>query len=279
MRSDKHSPPKAFFATHPVFRYEEFQHAHSRSGKRSTHTSHAVLKQHVAAGNLLRVRRGLYATVPPGASPKTLQLDPYLLASRLAPDAVVAYHAALQFHGKSYSLWSRFQYLSRHREKAFRFRRAEFVAVLPPAPVRDLPDFGGGVQDHQRQGLTVRVTSLERTLVDLFHSPRHGGGWEETWRSLESVEFFDLDAVAGYALKHDSAVTVARVGFFLEQHREQLMVEDRHLKRLAAAAPAHPIYLDRRRPSGRLQKRWNLVVPQVVLNRSWAEVLSVPVVH
>ena len=31
----------------------------------------------------------------------------------------------------------------------------------------------------------MRVTSLERTLVDLLHAPRHGGGWEETWRSLQ----------------------------------------------------------------------------------------------
>ena len=132
---------------------------------------------------------------------------------------------------------------------------------------------GGGLVNKRRNGLGVRVTTLERTLVDVFHAPRHGGGWEEIWRSLEAVEFFDLDAVADYALKLRSAVTIARVGFFLEQHREQLMVEEQHLARLQEHAPSHPMYLDRsKREPGKLLSRWNLVVPEWVLNRTWAEV-------
>ncbi len=41
----------------------------------------------------------------------------------------------------------------------------------------------------------MRVASLERTLVDVLNRPRYPGGWEEVWRSLESVAFFDLDRV------------------------------------------------------------------------------------
>jgi predicted transcriptional regulator of viral defense system len=44
-----------------------------------------------------------------------------------------------------------------------------------------------------RSGLSLNVTTFERTLVDVLDAPRHGGGWEEIWRSLESVEFFDID--------------------------------------------------------------------------------------
>jgi predicted transcriptional regulator of viral defense system len=107
----------------------------------------------------------------------------------------------------------------------------------------------------------------------VLDAPRHGGGWEEVWRSLESVEFFDLDAVTDYVLALDSAVAVAKVGFYLEQHREQLMVEDRHLERLRAHAPAQPVYLERaKREPGRLQAGWNLIVPERVLTRAWADV-------
>lgn len=111
--------PVDFFARHLVFRYEEFVVAHTDSGKRSRQTSATVLKQHVAAGNLLHLRRGLYATVPRDLSPEKVQVDPYLLAANLAEDAVVAYHAALQFHGKAYSVWNRFHYLARARTGAF----------------------------------------------------------------------------------------------------------------------------------------------------------------
>jgi hypothetical protein len=75
--------PTDFFARHSVFRFEEFREAYLSAGKRSPETTASVLKQHVAAGNLINVRRGLYARVPEGADAATFRVDPYLLASRL----------------------------------------------------------------------------------------------------------------------------------------------------------------------------------------------------
>ena len=185
---------------------------------------------------------------------------------------MLAYHTALQFHGKAHSVSRRFTYLTLTCARPFEFRGIEFTPVPVPPPLRTLNDFGGGVVRKHRGGLPVRVTTLERTLVDVLDASRHGGGWEEIWRSLESVEFFDLDAVLDYVAKLGSAVTAARVGFFLEQHRDPLMVEDQHLARLQAQAPSHPMYLERsRREPGRLLARWKLVVPERVLNRTWAE--------
>lgn len=57
---------------------------------------------------LVRVRRGLYAVVPPGASAESYPVDPFLLASRMAKDAVQAYHTALEFHGEAYSVYEYF---------------------------------------------------------------------------------------------------------------------------------------------------------------------------
>lgn len=264
--------PVDFFARHPVFRYGEFVVAHADSGKRSRQTSATVLKQHVAAGNLLHLRRGLYATVPRDLSLEKVQVDPYLLASKLAEDAVVAYHAALQFHGKAYSVWNRFHYLACARARVLSFRDMEFVPVQPPVALRNLSDLGGGTTEQRHAGDLVRVTTLERTLADVLDAPHRCGSWEEVWRSLEMVEFFDLEAVVDYARKLGSALTAARVGFFLEQHREPLMVEDRHLDAFRALAPTQPRYLDSKREPGKLVARWNLVVPQRILTRAWAEV-------
>jgi predicted transcriptional regulator of viral defense system len=259
-----------FFASHPVFRHEEFVAARTVR-KRSTSTSNNLLAKHVAAGRLLRVRRGLYATVPQGVKPDRASVDPYLVASRVTGDGVVAYHAALQFHGRAYSVWRRFHYLTRRPSKPFSFRDLEFVPVQAPLAVRSRRDWGGGVAEAPHAGGRVRVTTLERTLVDVLDAPDKSGGWEEIWRSLEMVEFFDLEAVIAYAVALGSALTVARVGFFLEQHRDALMVEDRHLARLRAHAPAQPRYLDGVRRPGRLVSPWNLIVPEYVLHRRWED--------
>jgi|SRR5450432_335830 len=265
--------PTDFFAQHTVFRFEEFKAEHQGSKKRSRETTAAVLKQHVAAGNLINVRRGLYARVPEGVDAATFRVDPFLVASRLSKDSVIAYHSALEFLGKAHSLSQRLTYLSSRRARPFQFQDTEFIPVLVPSSLRKLPDLGGGLRDERRQGLTVRVTGYERTLVDVLDAPRQGGGWEEIWRSLEGIEFFDLDAVVDYALRLGSALTTARVGFFLEQHREELLVEDRHLASLSAHAPTQPQYFERRhRKGGKMVPRWNLIVPEAVLGRTWAEV-------
>jgi predicted transcriptional regulator of viral defense system len=265
--------PTEFFARHPVFRFEEFRDAHQLGGSRSPETTGSVLKQHVAAGNLLHVRRGLYARVPEGAAAATFRVDPYLVASRLAEDAVIAYHGALQLLGKAHSQSQRLTYLSSRRAKPFAFQDTEFVPILVPVALRELPDLGGGLREERRHGLAVKVTGYERTLVDVLDAPEHGGGWEEIWRSLEGIEFVDLDFVVAYALRLGSALTIARVGFFLEQHKDPLLVEERHLKALRSRSPAQPRYFDRRhRKGGELLPRWNLIVPEQVLTRSWEEV-------
>jgi hypothetical protein len=164
----------------------------------------------------------------------------------------------------------RYAVLTRSHLRPLSFQGSEFVGVRPP--LRALPDLGGGVVTEAHAGGTVRVTTFERTLVDVLDAPDLGGGWEEVWRSLEMVEYFDLAAVVAYALKLGSALTAARVGFFLAQHRESLSVEEQHLKPLREHARRQPSYLDREREPGRLVKSWNLVVPDRVLDRTWEEV-------
>lgn len=259
-----------YFEAHPVFTHAEFLAAHTARG-RSPSTSNNLLARHLAAKRLIRVRRGLYATVPRGTSPERAAVDPYLIASHLADDAVVAYHAALQFFGRSYSVWHRFHYLTGRRGPAFSFRNMEFVPVLRRNLFGNESAKDDAVLETSHSGGRVRVTTLERALVDVLDSPDKGGGWEEIWRSLEMIEFFDIDAVLRYTRSIGSALTAARVGFYLEQHRDSLMLEEQHLIEFEKMAPDQARYLDGSRKPGKLIKRWNLIVPEYVLGRGWEE--------
>jgi predicted transcriptional regulator of viral defense system len=110
--------------------------------------------------------------------------------------------------------------------------------------------------------------------VDVLDRPALSGSWEEIWRSLEAIEFFDLDKVVEYALLLGNATTIAKVGFYLEQHRESLMVEENHLTPLRDHRPRQPHYLDSsNRKSGKVVADWNLVVPVDLFERTWGEVL------
>ncbi len=273
-RVEDRLPPGAldFFATHPVFRREEFVHAVDPKGTRSPRTLETLLGYHMGTGRLVRVRRGLYASVPRATSPADVVVDPLLLAAKVTDDAVLAYRTALEHHGKVYSTNSECIALSEHAVRPFTFRGHRFRIVPFPRTAGAGSPVMYGLLPQERQGVAIRVTTLERTLVDLLDRPDLGGGWEEVWRSLELVEFFDIDQVVAYAQRLANATTTAKVGFFLEQHRESLMVGDKELKRLRRLAPKQPHYMSPRDSSkGRLVPGWNLIVPTAILDRSWEE--------
>jgi len=258
-----------FFVKHPVFTVEELDEYLGKENR----TRDSLLAYHRRYGRIISIRRGLYAVVPPGSSPESAPVDPYLLASKMTTDATLGYHTALEFHGKAYSVFNKIYYLCGRNSQPLLFRSYEFISVLVPKALRGHPSELFGLKQYERSGVAIRATNLERTLVDVMDRPDISGSWEEIWRSLESVEYFKLDDVVEYALLLGNATTASKVGFFLDQHRSERNVNDAQLDRLRTLRPRQPHYLDRNnRKGGQLVAAWNLVVPDVVINRTWAEV-------
>lgn len=263
-----------FFRKHPVFTGKELAAHLSSLGEVGERAQESLLSYHRKAGRVVRIRRGLYAVIPAGTDPDSYMVDPFLVAAKLTPDAVLSHHTALEFHGKAYSVHTHLIYSTSRPLGPVTFRAHLFRGAKFRQPLLRLGKEHFSVSSSERFGQELRVTSLERTLVDVLDRPALSGSWEELWRSLESVEFFDLDEVVAYVRLLGNATTASKVGFFLDQHRETLMVEDRHLAILHDMRPRQPHYLNRsRRRSGRFVSEWNLVVPGEVLERAWGEVL------
>jgi predicted transcriptional regulator of viral defense system len=246
----------------------------SERGSTNTNTRKALLTYYQSKGRIVSIRRGLYATVPPSNDPDTYPIDPFLVAAKMADDAVLAYHTALEYHGKAYSVYNRLTYTSESSSRLMEFRKRQYTRISVPYALRSAGEEMIGVEQSNRAGVAVRVTNLERTFVDVLDKPETTGSWEEIWRSLEMIEFFDVDQVVRYVRLLGNATTTAKVGFFLDQHRESLMINDSALVPLLREVPKQPHYLNRALRKGcRLVTAWNLMVPENILNRSWAEVL------
>ncbi|MEA3288295.1 MAG: transcriptional regulator [Candidatus Marinimicrobia bacterium] len=261
-----------FLARHSVFTINELDDFLLQRGTTKISARNSVLRHHKGAGRIKLIRRGLYAVIPTGANPDTYQVDPYLIASKLKPDAVLAYHTALEFHGNAYSVYSRFTYTSSERSAPLKYQSSEYLRVPIPTAFRKKAPDSAGVKTIIRSGGSVQVTNLERTLVDVLHRPDLSGSWEEIWRSLGSVEYFDTEQVIKYVKALKNATIAAKVGFFLDQHRDTLLLDDSYLTPLQRLVPKQPHYLERgNRKDCKLIKDWNLMVPHKILDRDWEE--------
>ena len=262
-----------FLAKNSVFTLEEFKSCLAKRGTTGVRSAESLLTYYLKAGHVIRVKRGLYAAVPVGSDAKKFVPDPFLLTAKMAPDAVLVHHTALEWHGKAYSVFSHFTYQTGTSANVLSYGGWKFQPVKLAVPLQKKEKADFGVLTGECNGMDVQVASLERTLVDVFDRPIYSGSWEEIWRSLESIEFFDLDLVVEYACLLGKSLTAARVGFFLEQHREELMAEEKHFQKMRKLRPKQPSYFDRRKKTGKLNKEWNLIIPEDVLNKAWEEIL------
>lgn len=251
--------PAEFLHTHALFSREEFVRALSPRGHRAPATLTKHLQTWRREGRLHAVRRGVYVRLAAGQKPGAPAVDPLALASRLAPDAVVAYHTALEAHGYAQSSFERLYFATWSKTRSLRFQGRQYVPVRPREGLRRAKE--AFVVQVVRSGLEFRAASLERTVVDVLDRPDLAGGMDEVWRSLASVEALDFAVLGRYAALVARPLLVSRLGYVLETHAERWLTPKKLLATLEAQRPRGTVYLERRQP-GRFVRRWNLIVPR-----------------
>lgn len=264
---------KKFLSQNKVFRLEELDEYLSNKGTANRETRKSLLRYYTKQGRIIQIRRGLYYVSDLEGTGQKASYDAHLIAAKIKPDAVLGYHTALEYYGKASTVFFQYHYLSHYRIEPIKFRSNTFLAVKFPRALVKKGKEMFGVATHKRDGVDIRVTNFERTFVDILDRPELSGGWEEVWQSLENIEYFNLDQVLEYVQILDKAILAAKVGYFLEHHRERLMVEEKYLNMLQEFIPKTPHYLgDCRNKKNQMIKKWNIIVPLELVNKTWEEI-------
>lgn len=261
-----------FFDQHPVFTHSEFTQFLISQGSLNANTHRESLAYHLKKGHIVQIRRGYFASLPMSEwGSLNYPIDSFLIAGRITPDAVIGYHSALDFYGLSYSMYNQLSFMSQQKVRPFTYQ-SRFICLPFPKTLCDKNQTHIEVQKIDRHGLDIYVTSIERTIVDLLDRPNYAGGWEEIWQSAAHFPILKLNKMIKYAFFLQNATTIAKLGFFLEQHKELFSVDENTLNILQERIPTHIHYIERnKRQSGKLIKRWNLVVPTAIIERIWEE--------
>ena len=261
-----------FLEHSPVFTMSELVHwLQNNFAKTPRIAAYNFIKNRRRAGRLAVVKEGLYFLVRPGATATTTPLDDFLLASKLAPDAMLAFHTALDVLGFAHSLFSHHYYFSKTSRRPLRFRKGLFRCVKFPTVLLKDHTQSFGMEKVERLGQKVITTGKERTLVEALEHPEYCGGFEETYRCLEKMPYLQFDVLVKYLELRHMKKLYAVVGFFLEQHQDEFHVDEALLRHLESMKPSTPDYWDRSKKESAYAKRWNLVVPKAVTRRSWEE--------
>ena len=257
-----------FFYKHPVFRLDEIIQW-KRSNGIIISTAKNLLAYYLKQGRIVSIKRGLYAVVSPDESIDDLMVDPYLVAGKASDQGALGYHTALELHGVAYSSFEHFYFVTSEKIRRFQFQGRSYQAVTPPS---SLADDDIEVIIVNRQGVDVRVTSIERTFVDMLDRIELSGGWGEVLRSVGRIGVLDIDRIVTYCLLMNKSILSAKVGYVLEQRLGVFAPTDDQLKLLQNNKPRRPIYVSvaKGKPS-KLCRKWNIMLPPGVYRKVWEE--------
>lgn len=263
----KSSATLRFLESHAVFTREEFESEVDPTV--SPRTRHNNLRNAVRREQARRIAHGLYVSNIGVFRNKVP--SPLLVASKVAPGAVLAYHSALEAHGVAHTSARTIYYLSDKQVAPFsihgyRVRRAPSLSARSPATA------GLTLITQARVGDTlVVVTSRERTLVDCLARLDLAGGLEELLRSVGSFTTMTSADVARYVAALGSPTLAARAGWLMSLMASDWLFDPRPVEDLRSSLKRGTYWLQRRRSDVEYEfvSPWRLYVPAGLPYLDW----------
>lgn len=163
-------------------------------------------------GKIKKIRNGLYVSIDQAGVINSTKFE---IASKISPNSFVAFHSALEYYGLN-QVFNNMVVGSSTKFNDFEFDGIEY----------NLKNVQNYEQVNYIESAKVRITTLERTIIDCIDNIELAGGIEEILNALQQIKALDetklLDALKSY----DKVLLYQKAGFILEQFKEELMLSD-----------------------------------------------------
>lgn len=163
-------------------------------------------------GEIRRIRRNLYTAVD------LFTLDDFsnrfIIASNLTDNSFVSFHSAFEFYGFYNQVFYDVQVSSNKYFQPFSYNDYDYK-YFETNTLKQV-DYVQG----------VKVTSIERTIVDSINMLGKVIDVEELVKCIELVEEVDEDKIIEMLLEYNKDILYRKVGYFLSFFKEELKISD-----------------------------------------------------
>ncbi|GAB1433130.1 hypothetical protein MASR2M29_17550 [Spirochaetota bacterium] len=216
------------------------------------HAAHSLLYDYTNAGYIERIRRDFYTAI--SLETKQPIANKFMIATNIAKEACVSFHSAFEFYGYANQVFYEVYVTSASRFSGFTYDGISYTRVSPRI----------------ESGITttntgIRVTDLERTVIDSIYAFEKIGGLEELFRCLMLVPTLRADKLLFYLENYGLANLYQKTGFILMQFLEQMSLPKTFFDYCKSKIPRSKKYLysekDALSSQFVLHKDWMLFAP------------------
>ena len=211
-----------------------------------------LCREYQKKGYIEHIKRNLYVAI----SLETQQpiASRYMIASHISKDATVSYHSAFEFYGYSNQVFYEMQVTSESRFRDFEYDGVTYRRVAPRIT--------GGVTKING----IRVTSLERTVIDSINLFEKIGGLEELLRCLALIPALDEAALTACLAEYESGFLYQKTGYILTAFADSFGLSESFFAMCKSHLPKGKTYLSRESQGFIWHEKWKLYAPKNLMH-------------
>ena len=214
-----------------------------------------LLRRYKKLGLISQIRRDLYSAND--LANKTTLATKFEIASQITPSAYLSYHAALEYHGLANQVFYELYISSEERFNSFEYEGVNYTYCKS--------GILNGIVNPPMDSM-VKVTDLERTIVDCIDSINRSGGVEELIMSFSLITYLKEERLLTYLEAYQKQFLFQKAGFILSYFRKEMKLSDDFFIECRKKIGKSIRYLTEANDSKIFYKEWKLYAPENILS-------------
>ena len=203
-----------------------------------------------------KVRSNLYALIDP--STNDIYSTKFEIASKISDSSFICYHSALEYYGIANQVFSNVLVGSLTKFNSFVFNDNEFICKH----VKDIKFVNNIVNEG------IRVSSLEKTIIDCVDNIDLAGGIEEVLNALEQIKYVNENKLLEILKDINKMFLYQKIGFLFELYNNQLDLSNEFFAECKSHTSKKVNYfMQYEFKDTELNEKWNLIVPKNIKSR------------
>ena len=209
-----------------------------------------LLLDYKRKGYIESVKRNLYVVI--SLETKQPIANRYKIASNITQGSYISHHTAFEYYGCANQVFHNAYVSGGKKFVDFEYDDITYSYIASRLST--------GIEIKENN---IRVTSIERTIIDSINDFEKIAGIEELLRCLELVPYANGKKLLDYLRQYDKQILYQKTGYILEYYKNQLRLTDDFFSECKKGLKNSTRYLYKglKRSPSIYSKEWKLVVP------------------
>ena len=214
-------------------------------------SARSAVKRLMNAGMVVKIRNNMYTCMD--SETGVPLANRFQIASKITTSSYVSHHTAMEYYGITDKVYRDVYVASLSIFREFKFNGYTYVYV----PVKDMegvesvPDSGG-----------IRVSDMERTLVDSVKDMDRIGGAEDVVHDIEHMKGLQEKRILKYMESMSNQFLYQKIGYLLSAQKKEMNISEDFFDECKSRIGKSKRYLVRKMTGGSYDNDWKLVVPE-----------------